>query len=245
MAELCRLTDQGLKAFVQYLQDGAQGAPPLAQLSTPPFSQQHEPMLDVEQKSFRNRFELGVYLCEVLKKADRTRIAQDAGVWNWLALFFFDEICPVRADGSRRVLSREKYIFDPRARRFYRHLVAAPFLLVQRHGESARTLLDSKVSQHGDFTEQIVSRQEIITNHELLKAIYALYFDANAANGGHTKRGATDRDQPGTVRRLAAVLQQFALTYDMQAMAADEILSLLPEEFTPWKPKEVTQAAAS
>lgn len=245
MAKLRRLTDEGLAAFAEYLEHGAQGEPPLRRLSTAPFSEEYKPEVNVEQKKFRTRFEFGLYLCEVLKEADRTRIAQDGGVWNWLALFFFDEICPPRADGSRKVLSREKYIFDTQARRFYRHLVAAPFLLVEQHGEPARALLDSRVSQHGDFTEQIVSRQEIIANQELLKTVYALYFDTSAPNDGHTKRGASDRDKPGTLRRLAAVLQQFGLTYDMHAMTADEILDLLPEEFTPWKPKNAEQSVAS
>jgi hypothetical protein len=37
------------------------------------------------------------------------------------------------------------------------------------------------------------------------------------------------------VRRLVAVIQQFDLTYDLYAMTADQILTLLPPEFDRWR----------
>jgi hypothetical protein len=58
-------------------------------------------------------------------------------------------------------------------------------------------------------------------------AITKLYIDPET---GQAKRGAAGKGN-GSARRLVKVLKQFDLTYYREDMDADEIISLLPDEF--------------
>ena len=94
--------------------------------------------------------------------------------------------------------------------------------------------LHGPLHQHGDFSEQLASRMELITNRSLIEAVDRLYFSPRP-DGGTTKRGAATRSRPGNVRRLIVVVQQLDLTYDLYAMTSEQILSLLPSEFDAWR----------
>lgn len=231
MATVHRLSDRGRRAFEDYLRAGAQGPPPLGIAE----SSSVTPEIPIERLEFRTRFEFARYLQETLAPLRRAAIAHDSGLWDWLALFYIDQLCPIRR-GSRRIRGLERYILSQDFRKYYRHLVASSYILHDLHGESARLLLHSPLDVHPDVVEQLASRQAVITNRALIRAAGQLYFDPSGGDGGRPKRGITDRDQPGTLRRLVAIVDQIELTYDLQAMDADAILALLPEEFDPWKP---------
>lgn len=47
----------------------------------------------------------------------------------------------------------------------------------------------------------------------------------------HPKKGAAGRG-PGSVRRLADILNQFDLTWDLYMMRTADMLKLMPREFT-------------
>jgi hypothetical protein len=95
-----------------------------------------------------------------------------------------------------------------------------------------RATLDGAVNTHGDFSEQLASRLELITNRGLVDAVDVLYFDARK---GTPQRGATNRKRRGTLGRLVALVQQLDLTYDLYGLTSGEILALLPDEFSAWK----------
>lgn len=127
-----------------------------------------------------------------------------------------------------------RHILSQHAQKYYRHLLAGPYRLLQIHGENARVFLCGPLPQHGDFSEQLASRMQLISNRSLIEVVDRLYYDLSAEGTGHPKRGALTRTRPGNLRRLVAVIQQFDLTYDLYAMSPDEILELLPHEFTRW-----------
>ena len=95
--------------------------------------------------------------------------------------------------------------------------------------------LYNPLNKHGEFSEQLASRQEIISNRSLIEAADRLYRDPASDDEGKPKRGFATRTRPGNVRRLPMVIDQFDLTYDMYAMSCEEILELLPDEFARWK----------
>jgi len=230
MATVHRLSDRGRRALEDYLRAGAQGSSPLGLAESSPV----RPEILIEPQQFRTRFDFGQYLQETLSPLRRAAIAHDAGLWDWLALYYLDQLCPLRR-GSRRIRGLERYVLSRDFRKYYRHLVASSYVLHDLHGESARLLLHSPLDVHPDVIEQLASRQAVISNRALIRAAYQLYFDP-AVDGGRPRRGITDRDQPGTLRRLVVVVDQLELTHDLQAMDGDAILALLPEEFDPWKP---------
>jgi len=187
---------------------------------------------EVESRDFSSRFELAQYLCDVLPDAGPA-LDHNRGLWSWLGLFYFEQICPKRADGSRKIHQVQRYIASTDYRTYYRHLLRTPYVIYRLHGQFSRSILSPAVDTHGEFAEQLASRQEIITNRGLMEAVDHLYFGPDGA-GGAPKKGATNYKKGGTLRRLIDVIQQFDLTYDLYGMAAPEILGILPREFSRW-----------
>ncbi|MCZ7657708.1 MAG: hypothetical protein M5U07_07540 [Xanthobacteraceae bacterium] len=219
--------------------------PPFGILDDPACCDDPGAAIEIERKpggrKFDNRYVFGRYLQERLLSLDRTRIHRSFGLWNWLSLYYFDQLCPPALDGSRELLATETYLLSAQLkyRQSFRHLVRGPWYAVCEHGENARVLLihtdrgSPPLATRGAVFEQLASRQNILNNPTLIAAAQKLYFDerANRAHWGVSGHG------PGAVLRFALVVQQLELTYDTRACSVDQLISLLPNEFNEWKAK--------
>lgn len=78
----------------------------------------------------------------------------------------------------------------------------------------------------GEVAEQLASRQEIITNPAVMATATKLYVN----DDGGLKRGAAGRGA-GSARRLAEVLRQFDVNWDLFSMSSNQIYDMLPGEF--------------
>ena len=233
-----RLTTAGInsfRAFLSALRTDPSIPAPIHLLSAEGSS---EPLkatasVDLEQK-FQHRYGFAQALHEALKEirdADANWMNDD-GMWTWLALAYFQK---TSLDG-KKAGEDARHIISTDYRRRYRHLVRTAVLAFANHGENARFVLVGRLHTHGDAAEQLLSRQQILTNKALFAAFNALYCE-DGKNGPRMKRGATSKDAGGTLRRAGKVLRQFDLTFDLQAMDKESILKLLPREFTRFKPK--------
>ena len=236
MAEVRVLTDKGTELFTDYIVDVKENptkAPPIEKLGNQPWSVEFTPHIEVENLSVTTRMELGKYLTDLFEanNVHRKDILGIPGLWSWLALLWFDYLCPLK-DGSRKVLEPSKYVCSSHYTDYYRHLVAAPYDLFCLHGENSRLFLHTGLNVHGDFIEQYASRQKIITNKPLIELLDHLYWDSQL---NCPKRGAQNRKRAGNFRRLQSFIKQIELTYDLHAMSADEIAELLPAEYDSWK----------
>jgi hypothetical protein len=88
-------------------------------------------------------------------------------------------------------------------------------------------LLYGPPSIMGEVVEQLASRQELITNKAVVAAATKLYFD----RGKDSPRRGFGGKGPGSPRRLADLLNQLDLTWDLYAMSDDEVMAKLPSEF--------------
>jgi hypothetical protein len=163
-------------------------------------------------------------------KTQDHEIERDRGLWTWLAVFAMDDLAPV-VDGRRKLGERARWVLDAENwQRYYRHLLAGPYSIYSLYSENpnvAQALLANPVRTPGDVVEQIASRQDLVRAAGVMEATSRLYVGAN----GELKRGAAGKDSPGSARRLAEVLQQLDLTYDLQSLDAERVLQLLPQEF--------------
>lgn len=236
MTRLRTLNARGIeefRGFLQQIRDGAEFQSDPAVLYLDEYSRRLPRTVEIEPRTFASKFEAAEYLAGVL--ADLPGIADDAGLWSWLALFYFDQLSPVDAEGKRR--PREDYHYIPATDpssgwQRERHLLAAPYKLFLLHRRNARLLLHPAVHQHGAFIYNLGFRRDLITNKGLIEAIDLLYWDEKR---NRPKRGATS-SRPGNLRRLIAVIQQLDFNYDLYGMQAGEILQLLPPEFDAWRP---------
>ena len=235
MINLRVLTEEGIDRFGRYIQnlrnDPNEQRP---DLNTEPFSIEFNPVINIDdEKTFTSKMELGKYLAERFDQASisRTDVIGNRGLWSWMSYLWFDQLCPL-TNGSRTVLETAKYICSSDYRNYYRHYIAVTYDIFSLHGEdNARLFLYNPVYKHNDFVEQLASRQNIISNLNLVRVAHQLYWDSN---GDRPKRGAQSRNRQGTLRRLIRIFAQLELTFDIYIMNPDEIMRLLPSEFNEW-----------
>ncbi|MFA5689291.1 MAG: hypothetical protein WC959_09115 [Kiritimatiellales bacterium] len=179
---------------------------------------------------FSSRLAAGKYFCEVLGGIN-ARVRKIPELWAWLSLAYFDQVCPVSTTGVRKPGQICGYIPSSKYTEYYRHKLLGPYSLFELHGEFASALLSNPVSIVGEINEQLASRQEIVSNKEMMKAVHKLYYDEELQT---FKRGATTRKKAGSVDRFWRVKEQLDLTYDFFSMTRDDILHLFPREFDLW-----------
>jgi hypothetical protein len=232
-----RLTPTGIERFRGYLRalrEGSVGGPPRSLLTDPDTSEPFRPDRSVEPRALETRLDVGRYLCRVFDGC--AALEDDIGLWSWLSLFFFDEVCPAGPDGRRSPGRDYRHILEPGYRYGHRHLLGGAFLVYRLHGERAALLLCTKPHVENRFHHELASRQMLISNAAIIEAASLLYLDART---GRPKRGAQDPKRSlGTLLRFVDVLQQLDVNYDLYGMTAEALVALLPAEFDRWRPKK-------
>jgi hypothetical protein len=231
--ELKRLTPAGISAFQSFLDacTGEHALPwPESILSDPAYSEAVEANVVLEPRSFATRFELAEYLSNQFESAGFRPQRVDAGLWSWIACFYFWEICPT-SNGVLQPGSAPRWI--PQSsdwRRYYRHLVAGPYGIYRAHRDAPRralAVLCQRPGRPGDLVEQLASRQQVVTNPTIMQVATDWFVDQAT---GQQRRNANSKGAGGP-RRFIDVLNQFDLTWDLSMMSADEFRTRLPSEF--------------
>ncbi|MEO7415157.1 MAG: hypothetical protein ABIZ81_17580 [Opitutaceae bacterium] len=189
------------------------------------------PEFEIESRIFANRLEAGQYLNELVTAAGISQPEKNRGLWAWLTLFYFDQVCPADPSGARSPKEEARLVAQvDNFQRFYRHLLLGPFLIVRTHldqPERANAFLCNPLHQPGEIAEQLASRKELVTNRAVVELTTKLYYDPAQKT---FRRGATNKVR-GAARRLSALLNQLDLTWYLYGMTAEEIAALLPKEF--------------
>jgi hypothetical protein len=244
------LNDEGVGRFADFLnrlRTGGNSPLPNDLLNNPDTSNELPMAVSVERKPggllFSNRFAFGSYLCERLAALDSRSISRNSGLWTWLALYYFDQLCLPDKNGVRRPLANEAYVLAKEFKfdSYYRHLVRTAWLAVLEHGNKSKVLLlppgqpkGSPLGQRGEIIEQLAARQSMFGSQTIVSAAYKLYFDEETERPRRGSGGAG----AGSPRRLALITQQLDLTFDLRACDVDRFIKLLPKEFNRWRQAE-------
>jgi hypothetical protein len=236
---LRRFNDAGIDEFRQYL-DELSANPTLAiptdLLTDTEYAAPVPPEPEVEPRQFASRMDAARYLDALLSRVTVRDVDRDAGLWAWLSLFYFEQLCPQDKSGRRKAREQARYVpAVTNYQKYYRHLLAGPYRVLRAHRDNpdrALVLLCGPLHKPGEIVEQLVARQEIITNPHAVELATTIYFDVAS---GSFKRGAAGQGG-GSARRLADVLNQFDVTWDLYSMAATGILTKLPKEFDRFLP---------
>lgn len=235
------LNEEGTRQFREFVESVRAGTiltAPLALLRDPATSNEIDPAMMMEEVPLASRLDLGRNLAEWLQPSEQRVVSWNVGLWNWLSLRLFDQLCPQDASGRRKVLQPSHYVLDHvfSYQQYYRHLVRFAWLAYATHGERAHILLchsgkeSEGIGQWGEMSEQLGARQDIFGNKTIIDAAGLLYLD----DSGNPIRGAASRDRKGVVRRLADIANQLTLTYDLRTCPVADFLNLLPPEFERW-----------
>jgi len=231
---LRRFNSVGIEQWARFLDSLGSAAPapfPFFLLEDPTATSAVTPGVELEQRNFRNRFELAQHLNERLDRPEFSGVGRDVGLWTWLSLFYFNQLCPADKQGRRQPGERSRWVLVNSGRSYFRHLLAGPFSLYRSHRNRAELvlpLLSDGVWEPGELYRELTARPELATNSTVLEMVRRLYFDGRT---GRVKPGAGSRNEPGNVVRLIEVLSQFQLTWDLQSVDPDTLFLILPEEF--------------
>ena len=102
--DLRRLTKRGLELFREFLNlllNDAAADVPINLLADERFSEAVVPRTEYCPETFSDRMQLAAYLDRLLTPLPVTSVQTDEGLWSWLALAFFDQLCPAGSDGTR------------------------------------------------------------------------------------------------------------------------------------------------
>ncbi|MGD9713971.1 MAG: hypothetical protein AB7V46_18220 [Thermomicrobiales bacterium] len=194
---------------------------------------------DCTPTTFKSRWDVAQQMDTLITEGALSDFWREAGFWGWLTVFHFNEICPLADDGSRPDLKTSTGVmrYFPQMtewRRYYRHLLAGPWMIYRAHLEDPRLampLLATAVDSPGEAVEQLASRQEFVTSPTIMGAFYRLYYNPKT----HKLRKGTSRKKNGGARRFVTVLQQFDVTYDLYSLSSERLIELLPGEFDEFK----------
>jgi hypothetical protein len=236
--KLHRFTERGLAAFAEYLNTLAQAphAPvPEGLLDAPQYADVVAPGIGIESKAFANRMEVASYLDRVLSQLSNADVQRDVHLWSWLTLFYFDQVCPVRANGDRIVgAQRAKWIPEvEESRRFYRHSVLGPYLAFRAHRDApdrASVLLSDPMHITTSEPFRLFIETTFINMKGPVDLATRFFFNPSTKR---LRRGAGVK-RAGGLRRYIGVLQQLDVTFDLHRLDAAQLKKLLPTEFNKW-----------
>jgi hypothetical protein len=233
---LRRLTESGIqefRTFLAALRVESRTPVPEYLLEAPGMSEVIPTAPTLDRRFFKTKREAATYLHGVLKPLGLDDLMRDQGLWSWLALLYFDSVCPADSSLRRKVRADAHYILNPDHRRIYRHLLRTPYHIIDSIPRFNRIFLEQPLSVHGELIEQVVGgRLFLIRIPAVAEAVDRLYFDHDK---GKPKPQITSARRRGNFRsRLPLRVQQLSLTYDVAGMSADQLIESLGEEFTGW-----------
>jgi len=238
--KLHRFNEEGIKEFADFLDalEVNPGIPiPNQLLTNPALALPVSASEEIQNITFKNRLDFAQHLDRILSTVTGCDVEADVGLWSWITLLYFDQVCPAESNGFRKIRERARYIpAVSNFRKYYRHLLAGPYRVYRAHRnapETALILLCGPLHRPGDIVEQIVARQEIITNPNAVALATKIYYDTET---GSFRRGAASKGK-GSARRLADVMNQFDVTWDLYWMTSENLLQKLPDEFENFRSK--------
>ncbi|MBS0266911.1 MAG: hypothetical protein JSS02_33600, partial [Planctomycetes bacterium] len=123
---LRRFNAAGLVAMrnaLQAMRSAPGASPPHALLEDSALTEVVTPPRPVLVAPLNTKGDAARLLQDLLQGLPVDDVARDAGLWTWLALHYFDAVCPMEA-GQRTVRNDYHYVFEPEnPRHYYRHLL--------------------------------------------------------------------------------------------------------------------------
>ena len=232
--ELRRFNSRGIDMFREALalcRDDPRADVSTELLTQSELSEVLAPAIGIELKTFVNKRDAAIYFHEILATIPKQDLLDDAGLWTWLSLFYFDSICP-KLNGQRKVRNDYTYVYDAGSMRyFYRHLLFVSWRILDIAPSHNRLLLDSKVSSLDKITDQVMKRLYLTRIPCFFELLDKIYWDQNTKR---SRKGIVDTSrisEGDLTHRLPTRIRQLERTYDLQSLTADQFIDLLGEEF--------------
>ena len=234
----------GTEAFRYWMESSTPGDTPTNLISDDTQTQSYGAFVIDPSKKFESRFEFGEYLHNVFSTVpETTLLAQNAdGMWAWVCAVYFSQLTALGIRRPEHYIPIRKGTFGSL---LHRNAARTAFELVYIHGANARVALQQGMHTHGQLLESLSAKQTTVHNRGFFVAATKMYLGSNGrlSKGAATKPKDRKKRRPGettgmgSIRRLPMALERLWLTYDVDQLSADQLIAVLPREFSKWKSK--------
>src|SRR5262249_4288076 len=154
-----RFNQSGIQAFRLFLascRESSGATLPRHSLEDDALTESVKPEIRLQPRNFTSRRDASAYFHTMLKQLPPQEVAVDSGLWTWMSLFFFDEVCPV-INGRRRLKNDYSYIFEPKnPHHYYRHLLFLAWYVGRIASGYNRLYLDVPLSGLDEVTRIVM-----------------------------------------------------------------------------------------
>lgn len=222
---LYEFTDLGMRQFEAYFLGK------IAETSIAPLDPAIALPLEGTQTFSAQRFttskEMAMTIATALAETEISHVIGNRELWAWLTFVLRDTLFKKSA-GNYIFGAQDVWMpSDPSDyRKAQRHKVRLPVQLYTQFGDDADHALCGRPDTPGDVRENTTAQQDMFLP-EFQKLCKILYYDSI---NNKFKHGAGGRGG-GSPARLAAIVRQFEVTWDIQSFTVNDWLSKLPAEF--------------
>lgn len=185
----------------------------------------------IEPRDFATRRSAAEYLHFKFSDMPLEELRKDAGLWSWLSLYYFDQVCP-EIEGEQKIRNDYTYIFRPdESRYYYRHLLFIAWYVLQVAPRHNRLFLDQSVFRLDKYTSEVFKRLYLTRVPCIFEVLERLYWD-NGTDAPRKRMVSPGKIVAGNLmHRFPTRIRQLEKTYDLLSLTADQLIELLGEEF--------------
>ena len=223
----------GIEAFRSYLRKCKNNPllPPPWDLLENPNLTVPEGDIELEDRLFSTKRELGEYLHTALSPLPKDKLERSSGLWTWLTLFFFNNVAPQDAEGKREIYEEKRYIFDFSSyRNRGNHILQMTWRIIEIAPQFNRIMTSTPPDKINKTCWYIMSSPYLTRIKCIFEVIDRLYWDEKT---GGPKFGLIEsKKKPGAlVYRFLPRIHQLEKNYDLTELDADTLIELLGKEF--------------
>ena len=223
----------GIEAFRSYLRKCKNNPllpPPWDLLENPNLTTVHKCDVELEDRVFSTKRELGEYLHSTLSPLPKDELERSSGLWTWLTLFFFNNAAPQDAEGKREIKEEKRYIFDFSS---YRnrgvHLLQTAWRIIEIAPKFNQVMSSTSPDVTNEACWYVMSSTYINRIKCIFEVIDRLYWDEK---NGCPKQGLIKSKKRGALKyRFLPRIHQLEKNYDLTELDADTLIELLGKEF--------------
>ena len=233
--------DAGIKAFRQLLADCRKRPMLPTRLEMLPMrlklledeslSTLISPKCVAEDNPFATKGEAAEHFHNMLKEIPESQLIANAGLWSWLGLRYFDQVCADSGEGNS-IKSDYFYIYEPKSNwNFHKHLLYISWRILRVAPQHNRLMLSTPVNSLDNITDTIMPKLYLTRIPCIFEVLDRLYWDST---NNRAKKGITlNKPKRGDLNhRFPIRLRQLEKTYDLQSVSANQLIELLGAEFS-------------